>query len=156
MPFFVHRSTAWIWAAVIVVVAAAVIVFQFFRANAPEPPTTVSPTPVYTRGTVVEGVLEIPSDQFLSYRLNFNKKTKVIGTHWTGGSSRRVLALILTEAEFEKWKGGVEFKSVTQTGYVPRGKIEMVIDPGVYYFVYDNRSKEYGGDQRIEVSVSAN
>ncbi|HKX84264.1 MAG TPA: hypothetical protein VJL58_08595 [Pyrinomonadaceae bacterium] len=156
MPFFVDRSTAWIWAAVIVVVAAALIGFQFFRANTPEPQNTTAPAPVYTRGTVVEGMIEIPADQFLSYRLNFNKKTKILGTHWTGGSSKRVLALIITEAEFERWKAGVEFRSVTQTGYVPRGKIEMVIDPGVYYFVYDNRSKEYGGNQRIEVSVSAN
>lgn len=88
--------------------------------------------------------------------MNFNKKMKLLGTHWTGDSRKRILVLILPDQEFEKWKAGQEFKAVTQTGFVPRGKIEMQIDPGVYHLVYDNRSKEYGGDQKVEASFTAN
>lgn len=141
--------------AVILIVAAAVAGFQFLRANRPEPQAIASQAPIYTRGAVVDGLLNIPADEYRSFRLNFNKKTKILGTHWTGNSRKRVLVLILAESDFEKWKAGQEFNAVTQTGFVPRGKVERVMDPGVYYLVYDNRSTEYGGDQKMEASFTA-
>jgi hypothetical protein len=155
MPFLAERSTSLIWIVVVVVVASALAVFQFMRANAPDETQTNRPTaPIYTTGSVVDGVLTIPSNEYRSFRLDFNKRTKVLGTHWTGDSRKRVLAQILPDPEFEKWKAGQEFKPVTQTGYVPRGKIERVMDPGVYYLIYDNRSAEYGGDQKVEASFT--
>ena len=156
MPLFLNRSTAWIWLAVIAGVLAVLLIFQFMRANRPAPEANRSQAAVYTTGTIVEGELNIPTDQYLSYRMNFNKKSKLIGNHWTGDTKRRVLVLVLSDQDFEKWKAGGEFKAVIQTGYVPRSKVESVIDPGVYHLVFDNRSKEYGGDQKIDANFTAN
>ena len=155
MPLFAERSTSLIWIAIVVVVAAALAVFQFMRANSPGELQTNRPTtPIYTTGSVVDGAMTIPSNEYRSFRLDFNKRTKVLGTHWTGDSRKRVLVQILSDPEFEKWKAGKEFVPVVQTGYVPRGKIERVMDPGVYYLIYDNRSTEYGGDQKLEASFT--
>ncbi len=156
MRLFAARSTSLIWIAIVAVVAAALAVFQFMRANAPERSTTRPVAPIYTTGNVVDGSLAIPADEYRTFKLNFNKRTKVLGTHWTGDSRKRVLVMIIAEADLERWKAGEEVKPITQTGYVPRGKIERIIDPGAYYLIYDNRSMDYGGAKQFEASFTAN
>lgn len=155
MPLFVDRSTSLIWITVLVVIAAAIAVIQFMRANEPERQRNLPGASLYTTGTVVDEVLAIPADQYLTFKLNFNKRMKVLGTHSTGDGRKRVLVMIISEADLEKWKAGEDVKPLSQTGYVPRGKIERVIEPGVYYLIYDNRSKEYGGDKEFEASFKA-
>lgn len=149
-------SRKWIWLAVVVVVVIALATMQLLRANRPvHEVSNTSPPPLYTYGSIVEGNIDISAEQVLPYKLNFNKRTRIRGTFWTGEKSRRISALVLTEGNFEKWKAGTEFKVISNTGYVPRGKIEIVTDPGVYYLVLENRSKEYGGDKTVEINFTA-
>lgn len=151
MAFFSDRSQTWIWFSVIAAVVAAVVIIQFLRANQETPNPSIEKAPVYTTGTIVEGLMELPAEQHKTFRLNFNKRTKIFGTHKTGDGRKRVSAMILREGEVEKWEAGAEFTAVSMTGFVPNGKIETVVDPGVYFLIFDNRSKEYGGPQKFQV-----
>ena len=148
-------SRKWIWLAVIIVVAIALAAMQFLRANRPIRESSNAATPLYTYGSIIEGEIAIGAEQVLQYKLNFNKRTHLHGTFLTGDKSRRISALVLTESDFEKWNTGTEFKAISNTGYVPWGKIETVIEPGIYYLVIENRLKEYGGDKIVEIDFTA-
>ena len=62
----------------------------------------------------------------------------------------RIACLILSEANFEKWKSGGEFVAATSTGPVPRAHVTRKLESGVYYLVLDNRASK---DKVAEVDV---
>ncbi len=131
----------WSWAGIIVVVGVVLALIQIFRVNPPTP--TVLPNEsaktIWTNGTIVKGVVEIPANGFLSFPLNLNRRIKFKGSFRTGDSDKRLELLILPGDDFEKWKTGGSFKPLVQTGFVPRGKVDRVIEAGNYFLLLDNR-----------------
>ena len=88
------------------------------------------------------GRVNIEPGAFLQYRLNFNYKATVKGALRLPSGEPRIACLILTEANFEKWKSGGDFAAATSTGPVPRAHITRTLDSGVYYLVLDNRASK--------------
>lgn len=135
------RNWNWSWAGILVVVVGVLAVIQIFRVNAPEKPVASGDEKkvVWTEGTVVSGVIEVPAGGFLSYPLNFNKKTSFEGFFRTGDNAKRLACSIIEKSNLEKWKLGGEVNFVSNTGAVPRGFVKRVIDPGYYILIIDNR-----------------
>ena len=143
----------WNWQRSAVLVIAALALLQFFRANRP-PVVPRGETAVsrYTTGTIVDARVAVPAGEFVSYKMEFNRRTKLGGEFQTGDTRVRVECLLLDDANFEAWKAGTEFKSVSATGFVPGGKVVRVLPPGTYHLVISNRG---GPGEQAEKSVRA-
>lgn len=140
------RSAGWnfSWAGIVLVVAFVLAVFWIFRQNPPSgsgQPLAES-TSMWSRGKLVEGILEVDSKRFLMFPLNLNKRSTLNATFTTGDNSKRLAFTIIDSADLEKWRTGDEVRTFTSTGPVPRGTIERVLEPGKYVMIFDNRSGE--------------
>ena len=62
----------------------------------------------------------------------------------------RVSVIVLDGPNFEKWKLSSYYDPVTETGYVPGGKVTPVLEPETYFVVIDNRSNESPQSVRVE------
>jgi hypothetical protein len=143
----------WNWQRTAVVVIAVLAVLQFFRANSPRPVTNVVPAaPKYTTGTLVDAPVVIPPRDFVSYKIDLNRRAKLNGEFQTGDEKVRVESLLLDAVNFEAWKAASDNRRISATGYVPGGKVIRVLEPGTYYIVISNRD---GTDADREKTVNA-
>ena len=145
MPVFEPKQKAtwnWSWAGIIAVAVIALAGFQFFRVNQPKVVTNEPPPFIATTGVIAEGNVDLPAADFLSFPMNFNHRVKIKGSFRTGSIAKRIECLILTADNFDRWKTGSEYQSLTKTGSVPTGRIERMIDAGNYFLVIDNRKNK--------------
>lgn len=130
-----------VWPIIIVVVLFAMLGLQMLRVN--PPPANTEPQRLYTQpGSLVAGNVEIAGKEFYSNRIDINRRMKLSGTYKTANLRSRVSIVVLKEDQFEAWKNGTSFQAVSQTGLVPGGRVHVVIEPGVYYLLVDNRSSD--------------
>ncbi|MEO6333671.1 MAG: hypothetical protein ABIO91_01690, partial [Pyrinomonadaceae bacterium] len=113
------------------------------RVNRPHS-TAIETAPVTysTPGSLISGDLTIPSRDFHVRRIDLNRRSTLTGLFKTGNIQSRVSVLVIDEQNYNKWKINSEYTAVTQTGYVPGGKITPVLEPGTYFVVIDNRDGE--------------
>lgn len=139
-----ERVLSWRWPAIALVGVLSLAAVQCMRVNPPGNEAAANePQQVYTQpGPIVDDQITIPAKAFHSSRMNLNRRLKLTGDFRTAKTSSRVSVLVLTEENFEKWKAGSEYRAVVQTNSVPRGKINPVLEPGVYVLVVDNRQNE--------------
>ena len=136
------------WPVIIAVVLTALAVFQLVRVNAPRQEQPVDESFHATSGAVMDGNYTVPAYQFLAVRIDFNHRVKLTGWFRTP-SLKMLLACLVVDAEnFERWKSGSEYKRLAETNVIPGGKINLVIDPGTYYLILDNRRS--ANDQPVE------
>lgn len=96
--------------------------------------------PAYTRpGPLVEEVLAVPPQNFLSFPIHINRRMLLRGKFWTGAKEHKIACIVLSSENFEAWKTGLEYKSLTGTGLVPGGRIHRVLEPGEYILIFDSR-----------------
>jgi hypothetical protein len=132
----------WRWPIAVVVVLLFLIAVQMLRVNRPIP-SVAQPIVTYsTPGPLLSGNLTIPAQDSYFRQIDLNRRTTLSGVFRTPAIKSRVSVLVVDKANFEKWKVNLAFHSVTQTGYVPGGKISPVLQPGTYFLVIDNRSNE--------------
>lgn len=131
----------WSWTGIMIVVLGLIGLIQIFRVNPPaERSERITPTPfLATIGTIIDGPIEIASNGFLSYPMNFNHRVKFKGSFTTGETPKRLECLVIPAKDFEAWKNGAEVPAVVRTGLVPRGRIDRMIDAGNYLLIIDNR-----------------
>lgn len=133
-----HRS--YFWLRIFVGVIAVVGIIQLIRVNRPAPVAEQRPAPVkYTSGPVVEGTIEVPAGEFLSYEIKLNRHATLTGNFKTSGYKGTVGVIALDEANFANWRDGREFKWVSKTGALPGGNLTAKLQAGNYYLVFDNR-----------------
>jgi hypothetical protein len=48
----------------------------------------------------------------------------------------------MTERDFKNWTAGAVNRTLARTGDVPGGKINLLLEAGVYFLVIDNRTTE--------------
>src|SRR5829696_646277 len=143
----------WNWQTATVVVIAVFAALLFFRAN--RPPSVAADTPAaprYTTGIIVDAPVVVPPHEFVSYKIEFNRRTNIRGEFQTGSVKVRVECLLLDAANFEAWKAAGDNKRISATGYVPGGKVIRTVEPGTYYLVISNRD---GADAEKEKTVNA-
>lgn len=146
------RSPLWKWPAVLAVIVIAIAGVQLFRVNKPPEPEPEA-VPVYTpAGTIVKGGLVIAPRDFYSARIDLNRRSKLLGEFRTPKSDIRLNVFVLSESEFENWRSGKEFNYVTRTGNVPAGRINLALEPGVFFLVMDNREND--SERRLDVDFS--
>lgn len=150
-------NRARLWITIIGCVIIALFVINLLRVNQPAASPEASPAPapeLYTRGSIVSGNIAIEPGGFLQYKLNFNYKSTVKGSFKVPYGKQWITCLILTEANFEKWKAGEQFETAASTGKVPSGKINRVLEAGVYYLLFENRdSKEKAATAEVEFTA---
>jgi hypothetical protein len=131
----------WRWPIIGLAVIAVLLGIQILLVN--KKPTAPTPAPdsrVYTKpGSLVSGEVVVPPADYYSNRIDVNRRAKVSGEFRTADLKSRVSVLVLKEDDFENWKLDHEYKALTQTGYVPGGKIHSVLEPGSYVLIIDNR-----------------
>jgi hypothetical protein len=136
---FKISQRSYFWLRIISVVILIVGLIQIFRVNSPTP-VVERPAPVkYTSGTLVEGQVEIPAGEFLSYEIKLNKRASLRGKFATEKLKGSVGCLTLNAENFARWREGGEFQAVAKTGTVPGGNLNAKLEPGDYYLVLDNR-----------------
>lgn len=129
-----------IWPAIIVVVLIVFVVIQVYRANYQARVVGVStPQIKYTSGSVVDDKITVPAGGFLSYRIDLNRRAKLKGTFTTGKNELKLACVVLREEDLENWKAGEAYKRISETDDVPRGQVEIALEPGAYYLIFDNR-----------------
>jgi len=135
------RSWNRIWPGVVVAVAITLFAIQIFRVNQPTPSAPEPEPRVYTTaGPLVSGQLVIPANDFYSNRIDLNRRTKLSGSFRTGSTRALVSVLVVNESNFDLWNAGQSnYRALTKTGYVPAGRISLVLEPGIYFFIIDNR-----------------
>lgn len=131
----------WRWPIIGIAVIAVLLGIQILRVNKrPAAPTSAPETRMYTRsGPLVSGEVVVPPADFYSSRIDINRRAKVSGEFRTADLKSRVSVLVIREDDFENWKLDSVYGSLTQTGYVPGGKIHSVLEPGTYFLIIDNR-----------------
>jgi hypothetical protein len=136
---FKISSRSYFWLRIISVVILIIGAIQVFNVNSPEP-VVEKATPVkYTSGTLVEGRVEIPAGEFLSYEIKLNKRASLNGKFATEKLKGTVGCLMLNAENFVRWRDGGDFKAVAKTGIIPGGNLYTRLEPGDYYLVLDNR-----------------
>jgi hypothetical protein len=144
----------WNWQKTAAVVIALLALLQYFRANRPRHASADTPAPPrYTTGTIVDAPVGLAPHQFVSYNVDFNRRTNLRGEFQTGDVKVRVECLLLDAANYEAWRASSDNKRISATGYVPGGKVIRVLEPGTYYIVISNRD---GADSDKEKTVNAN
>lgn len=142
LPSKHKRSWNWTWPQVIIVVLVLLGGIQFYRVNTVVSVINsgVTPTPfISTSGIVVEGPITIEAHGYLPFKMDFNSRVTFKGWFAATAKNSRIDCLLLNKEAFELWKNGGEYKSVAQTGFVPGGRIERVLEPDTYYLIFDNR-----------------
>lgn len=136
-----NEKSSWnrIWPAIVGAVAIALVAIQIFRVNHPSP-RTPKPRLYTTAGPLVTGKLVIPANDFYSNRIDLNRRTKLSGTFRTTSTRERVSVLVVNESNFDSWNSGQSnYRALTKTGYVPAGRISLILEPGIYFVIIDNR-----------------
>ena len=131
-----NRFGVWPW--IIAVVLISIGAFQVFRVNRPLREKPLTEQVRYTYGPVVNGPITIEPRSYLAFKIELNRRTDLAGNFRTAARSESVAARVMSADEFELWRNGSEYKHISQTGYIPGGKISLVLDPGAYYLIFDN------------------
>ncbi|MEJ7849172.1 MAG: hypothetical protein WKF92_13905 [Pyrinomonadaceae bacterium] len=141
LPSKYKRSWNWTWPQVFIIVLLLLGVIHFYRVNAVSlVPVAATPTPfISTTGIVVEGPVTIEAQSFLTFKMDFNSRVTFKGWFAASVKNSRIDCLLLNKEAFEIWKNGGEYKAVAQTGFLPGGRIERVLEPDTYYLIFDNR-----------------
>jgi hypothetical protein len=131
----------WRWPIIGIAVIAVLLGIQILRVNKrPVAPASTPETRMYTKsGPLVSGEVVVPPADFYLSRIDINRRAKVSGEFRTADLKSRVSVLVIREDDFENWKLDSVYGSLTQTGYVPGGKIHSVLEPGTYFLIIDNR-----------------
>lgn len=135
-------TRSWIrsWPVIITVVVAILAGLNVLRVNQPKRDALSAPDASYsTEGPLVVGRLTIPPNDFYSRRIELNRPTRLNGSFRTPNVRMNVSVVVLTEREFERWRAGSDFAFIVQTGFVPGGKVNPVLEPGSYFLIVDNR-----------------
>lgn len=138
MPFKIDQRS-YFWLRILSVVILIVGLIQIFRVNSPAPVVEKPVQVKYTSGTLVEGKVEIPAGEFLSYEIKLNKRASLKGKFTTEKLKGSVGCLALNAENYARWREGEEFQAVAKTGTVPGGNLNARLEPGDYYLVLDNR-----------------
>ncbi len=137
------RSWSYRWPVTLIVVATILAGMQLLRVNRPRSNGPSEPQTIYSaEGPVVVGQITIPAREYYSRRIDLNHRSKLIGSFKTPNVRSRVSVIVMIEQEFERWKTGAEFRTLAQTGLVPGGKVNPVLEPGIYFLVIDNSQSE--------------
>ena len=138
-----RNAGTWLWPAVIVSALIAVACIQILRVNRPQETAPSEPPRVYTAaGPLVNGQITALARDFYSSRIDLNRASRLTGSFRTPNIKSRVSVLVLSEVNFEAWKSGANHQTLSQTGYVPGGKINVALEPGVFFLIVDNRQGE--------------
>jgi hypothetical protein len=134
----------WRWPIIGIAVVAVLLGIQMLRVNKrPAAPTSAPETHMYTRsGPLVSGEIVVPPADYYSSRIDLNRRAKVSGEFRTADLKSRVSVLVIREDDFENWKLDSGYGALAQTGYVPGGKINSVLEPGTYLLIIDNRRND--------------
>jgi hypothetical protein len=138
------------WSAIIVVVLLLLALMQFVRVNQPKPSGEEKTQPLYTsKGPLVNGPVTIQPRDFFSKHLNLNRRLRLTGTFRTANLRSRVSTLVISAQHLQPWKLGSDHPFLARTGYVPGGKVNLVLEAGTYVLLIDNRE----GDENQSVDV---
>jgi len=103
---------------------------------------------------LVSGNLVIPAGDFYSTKINLNRRARLSGTFRTSSLKSVVSVLVLDQDNYDKWKMSSPHDAVTETGFVPGGKLSPVLEAGTYFLIIDNRasgeSRSLSADFRLE------
>lgn len=145
----VDRKSFWQWPAIVIAVLLFVALVQILRVNdRPHEASTVEP--YVSSGPLIEDNIQIAAHEFYARRISLNRQTKLSGVFGTDSIKSHVSVLVMDEKNFNNWKADMYYEAVTQTGYVPGGKVEPVLQPGNYFLVIDNRRSEVPRSVRAE------
>ena len=75
------------------------------------------------------------------------------GAFSTGDTRSYVSVLVIDETNFENWVRNLDYDPVTQTGYVPGGKISPTLEPGTYFLIIDNRENKSDRSVRVDFGL---
>ncbi len=134
------------WPVIIAVVLVLLALIQIVRVNQPKSSVSEKVEQLYTsNGPLVTGTIAIQPRDFFSKRINLNRRSKLTGTFRTADLRSEVSTLVIDEQHLEQWKTGSEdHKFLSRTGYVPGGKVSLVLEPGAYLLLIDNRENDEG------------
>ena len=90
----------------------------------------------------MNGYLNVGASEFISKKITLNRRAKLSGSFRTSQMRATVEVLVVKEEEFEKLNTGLDPASLAKTNYVPGGKINVVLDPGTYFLIIDNRKND--------------
>lgn len=128
------------WPLILIAVIMILGGIQLITVNPPVP-TQPQPEKFYTNsGPILEGNYTLPGRNYLAVRMDFNRRVKLTGRFRAAERKMLVSCIVLDAGNFELWKSGAKYLRLAETGYLPGGRINLVIEPGTYYLVLDNRN----------------
>jgi hypothetical protein len=148
------QKSAAFWVTMVFCALSVLFVLNLIRVNIPERnAANAKPfVPPHTEGKIAYEVARIDAGSLLPYRANFNRRVTVKGQFSVDREGPWITMLILDEKNYQQWQSGGEFAAAVSTGKVPFGKVNRVLEPGTYYFVFDNR----GSDKDVFADIDLN
>ena len=152
----ISRRGAAFWVTMVFCALSVLFVLNLIRVNAPERNVAKATpfVPPHTEGKIASELARIDAGSFLPYRANFNHRVTVKGQFSVDRDGPWITMLILDEKNYQQWQNGVDFTTLVSTGKVPFGKVNRVLEPGTYYFVFDNRGSDK--DVFADIDLAAN
>jgi hypothetical protein len=145
------RRTIFQIAAIFFIAALAFIVI--FMANPPETSREANAAPkrMFTRGEFITGPLSVDAGKTLDFKIDLNRRAMLKGRFAVLGPDRTIAFEVVDEPNYKKLKAGEEHETVIATGQKPGGQVGRLLQPGVYFAVFDNRQ----GRETTEIPEAA-
>lgn len=138
-----ERAWALRWPAAAAAVFALFVSVQILRVNSRNDGPPVEPAPAYTpSGSLVKSDIVVPARDFYSNPIKLNRTSRLTGRFFTPKIKSRVSVIVMREADLENWKAGREIKALAQTGFIPGGRLNLLLEAGDYLLVVDNRESQ--------------
>lgn len=136
-----NSGSNWIWPVVLTVVLVALAAIQMIRVNRPRPyAESLSLTPIYTAdGPILSGPVLIDAGGYHVVGIDLNRTATLTGRFRSGPNDPDVNCMVVSAEDLELWKQGLQFESISRTGYLPGGKIYVTLNAGSYALILDNR-----------------
>lgn len=113
---FSDQLLRWNWQRTVIVIVAMLAILQLYRANRPPPPAPPNRAVIYTAsGPIVDAAVTVPAGDFVSYKLDLNRRANIYGTFWSGKKGVEITCMVADAANFEAWKGGKPARHVLLT-----------------------------------------
>lgn len=127
------------WSTIIFAVLVILGAIQMFRVNPPNGRRDAETPAIYSEGEIVNEKIFVGSGRFLAFPIKLNRRKTLSGSFTVLTKKGVVSCLVLDEKNFELLQAGASHTSRSATGYLPRGTVNLVLEPGNYQLVFDNR-----------------
>jgi len=97
------------------------------------------PPPTPQKYTVIDKAFHVGAGTMSWYNWEFPVQTRLMGHFSAEGGRNDISCWVVDDDNFVNLQNNTAFRQYYESGYTTRGKVDVIVSPGTYYIVFDNR-----------------